>query len=307
MARPWSGASARYGTIGDQGEWKTAIDHYYWDRLEQAHALAIGLGVGSLAGYEGLYRMIESELATREQAEIRPLSDWLDLEWISAETHGSVDLGEVILRSCNEVADRFGYRERAKTLVSILASEADAPWAVARFGYMVDKYPYDKVCIPNNRIYAEAALHEVVAHEFAHVIVLNMAQGRVPKWLNEGIAMLAERSSDLRIRRGFAEGHLPWLSLRELEIAHSAPRQGEPHPERTWFAYQQSAWLVRYLVSIGGEAKIGEMLRAFADHSAWIEIRMRLTGQSPADEALHEVYGFGEKELFERTIAWLRN
>jgi hypothetical protein len=114
--------------------------------------------------------------------------------------------------------------------------------------------------------------------------------------------MLAERSSDLRVRRAFGSGQAPWLGVRELEVAHSGQRQGEPHPAQTWLAYQQSAWLVRYLVSLGGEAKIGDLLRAFANNSAWSEIKMRLTGQSAADEALREVYGFGEKELFERTI-----
>jgi hypothetical protein len=133
-----------------------------------------------------------------------------------------------------------------------------------------------------------------------------MAQGRVPTWLNEGLAMLAERSSDLRVRRAFGSGAAPWLSPRELEAAHHGQRQGEPHPAQTWLAYQQSAWLVRYLVTVAGEKSVSKLLVAFTDNSVWEELKMRLTSQTYADEALREVYGFGEKELFEKTLGWLR-
>jgi hypothetical protein len=33
---------------------------------------------------------------------------------------------------------------------------------------------------------------------------------------------------------------------------------------------------------------------------------MNLTGQTPADEALRQVYGFGEQDLFTKTLTWLK-
>lgn len=298
--------SKRYGSLGDSAGWKIVMEHYYADRLAEANAAALELGVGVVANYEGMYRMIDAEWSTRRYSHISDASPWLRVESIPKETVGAVDLDEVILRACNEVADRFGYGERAKTMASVLAVEADAPWAVGRFGYMIEKVPYAKICLPNNRIRNEAALHEVVAHEFAHVVVLNLSEGRAPKWLNEGVAMLAERSSDVRVRRAFSSGQVPWLTARELEIAHSGNRQGEPHPMQTWLAYQQSAWVARYLVSVGGEKKVGQLLRSMVEHSTWIEIRVRLTGQSWADEALKHTYGFGEEKLFAETLKWLK-
>jgi len=302
----FQGMSASFGMAGDWGEWKAAAEHYYWDRLEEAFALCEGLGVGTGARSESFFRTVEAETTTRRQSKLVSPSDWLTVEWIPHECEGSVDIPTVVEQTCHQIADRFGYTERAPTMVSVLTVDSDAPWAAARFGYMVDKYPYDKICIPNNRVYSETGLSEVVAHEYAHVVVLNVAQGKVPKWLNEGIAMLAEHSSDLRARRALGSGQVPWLSAHDLELAHSRERQGEPNPAETWMAYQRSAWLVRYLVDLKGESSIGQLLAAFGDNSFVQEVKMRLTGQTSSDEALRQVYGFGEKELFAQTLDWLK-
>jgi hypothetical protein len=306
MNESTSRSTTRYGSVGDYGEWQAAIEEYYWDRLEPAYDLAVALGVGVTGAYEGWFRMIEAETVTRRQSEMREVNDWLSLERIPHEAHDADEMARLAVDACEDVAERFGFEERPKTLVTVLSEEADAPWAVGRFGYMMDKYPYDKVCVPHNSVGTTHGFQEVVAHEYAHVVVLNVTQGRAPHWLNEAIAMLAERSSDLRLRQAFASGQADWLSPRELENVHTARRQGEPHPARTWRAYQQSAWIGRYLVSLRGEKGIGELLNGFSNNSAWTELKMRVTGQPAADEALREVYGLGEEETFAKALAWLR-
>jgi hypothetical protein len=47
-----------------------------------------------------------------------------------------------------------------------------------------------------------------------------------------------------------------------------------------------------------GKAKLGQLLDAFTDNTLLTDLKMRVTGQSPADEALKQVYGLGERELF---------
>lgn len=300
----------RYAPVGDHGDWRTAIEEYYWDRLDTAYGFAQEIGVGFGGGYEGWYRTIEAEAITREQGDQEALNDWLTVEVVPHELgHGGLarhEVHEVVGETCEEVACRFGFATGAKTLVTVLAQETDAPWAVGRYGYMMDKYPYDKICIPLVSTRSAHGLSEVVSHEYAHVLVQSTTEGRSPKWLHEAIAMLAERSSDYRLRSAFAHGDAAWLWPHDLEITHSRNRQGEPDRERTWQAYQQSAWLGRYLVEQKGEAGIGDLLRGFANNSTWTELKMRVTGQTSADEALREVYGFGENELFERTLGWLR-
>ena len=65
-------------------------------------------------------------------------------------------------------------------------------------------------------------------------------------------------------------------------------------------AYAQGALIVRYLHSLGGEVKLAKLLRAFVDHGLWAEVKINLLGEPSVDEALHDVYGFHQKELFER-------
>ncbi|AIE88010.1 hypothetical protein OP10G_4642 [Fimbriimonas ginsengisoli Gsoil 348] len=264
--------------------------------------MAIRLGVGATGAYEGWYRLIEAETVTRRQSEEIAVNDWLTLE-SSAHSH---ELAHLTVEACENVARRFGFANRPKTMVTLLAEETDAPWAVGRFGYMMDKYPYDKICIPAGAAASFHGFQEVVSHEYAHVGVLDVTQGRAPHWLNEAVAMLAEQSSDLRMRRAFASGEARWLSPRGLELVHTARRQGEPHPAKTWRAYQQSAWIGRYLVSLKGEEGIGELLRAFSDNSIWTEIKMRVTNQPPADEALRQVYGMSEQAVFDQALAWIQ-
>lgn len=300
-------ATFRYGSVGDAGEWRLVLQAYDADDVETALRMANRLGVGATAGYEGLIRLIEAEALTRQRGERSNVNGWLEIEHIPEETVGGVELGPVALESCEEVACRFGYKPLARTLITILSIEADAPWAVARFGYMTPKNEYSKVCVPHSAAHSSVAFREVVSHEYAHVVVRELTDGKAPRWLNEAVAMLAERSSDLRLRRSFARGSAAWRTPRQLEELHGARRQGEPHPAETWQAYQQSAWIARYLVEHGGEPRIGQLLRGFANNSNWSELKMRVTGQTHADEALREVYGFGEEDLFRRTLDWLRS
>jgi hypothetical protein len=299
-------ATSRYGALGDNMEWRAAIEHYHWDRVEEAQKLAIELGVGASAGYEGWYRLIEAEAETRGRAEVRRLTEWLELETIPEETTHAEDLAERVIEACDGIAERLGWTHGPQTRVSVLSAEADAPWAIGRYGYMADKYPYDKICVPQQAVDSPARLRATVAHEYAHVITLNGAEGKVPTWLDEGIAMLAEPNPDLIVRRAFADGRAPWLEPDELDRAFHAERRGGENSQRIYLAYQQSAWIGRFLASQGGEARIADLLHGFANNSVLTEVKMRVTGQHPADEALREVYGMSEKEAFAEALDWIK-
>ncbi len=53
--------------------------------------------------------------------------------------------------------------------------------------------------------YPDGALEEVLAHEVAHVLIYRASAGRrIPRWFNEGLAMLAGRSWRLRDETQFA-------------------------------------------------------------------------------------------------------
>lgn len=308
-SRQWAGDMARYGIASSAaggvstGVWKVAIDAYYWDRLEQAHDLALELGV-AYPWQEWFYRLIEAEAVTRETSVIHRLDPQLTLELIPAEIPHSDAVGQCVLYACNDIKQRFAWPEGADTMVSILAEESNAPWTVGRAGYMMDKYPFDKICIPRSATASPNGLASVILHEFAHVMVLNLSEGLASTWLHEAVTMVAQHWRREADWSAFVKGSEPWLPPAALNAAFNDQHDPRLAHARS-LAYSQSAALGFFLQSIGGEPKMGQLLRAFADNSNWTELRMTLTGQSPADEALRQVYGFGEKDLFARAKAWL--
>lgn len=293
--RNWSRNTAAYGSIGERVEWQNVLEHYYWDRLEEAFRTAEALGAGLGAQGLRLYRMVEAEYMTRVRGTRRQVADWLEIEVIPDEIELSNELIEGIASACDAIADKLGWEHGPQTLVSVLSDEADAPWTLGRYGYMVDKHPLDKICIPLRAARDPDALHEVVAHEYAHVISLNLSQGRVPRWLDEAVAMSAETDRKAPAQ-DFVDGKAPWLSPRELEIAFGR----EQNDSGLWWAYQQSHVIGEFLIALAGSARLGDLLRGFANNSGWTELKMAITGQPHEDEALREVYGIGLRELFER-------
>ena len=288
-ARPYEPLTARYGSIGESGEWKLAIDAYYRDEMPAAYAVAVRLGAGFGGAALRWYRMIEGEALTRERATVESLEPWLSLEhdpheWRPDEAHR-----DALRSACAGVAERLGWDFALPVRATVLLAEVDAPWHGARAGYCVDKVPYDKVCLPLRAVQEPESLKRVMAHEFTHVVNLNLTQARIPHWLDEGLAMLME---------GDAPQGSGWLDPEPLNAAFEEDRRTDEGLRHSQDAYAQAAVLVRRLHRLQGDAGLQSLLRAFTNNSAWSEIRIGLLGQSGADEALREVYGLGEGELF---------
>jgi hypothetical protein len=291
----------------DHIDWNMAIDHYYWDRMEAAYETAEPLGVGLAGRYVFWYRSIEAEYITRKQSERRKLADWLELETIPHEVGGREErVAEIVLAACDDVARRFGWEHGPPTLVSVLAAETDAPWTLGRYGFCVDKHPYDKVCLPNKAVFNERELRATTAHEYAHVITLNLSDAKVPRYLDEAVAMLAQGEFDEEVRREFVSGELEWYGPDDLDSVYVEERHDEAADDELWLAYQQSAQIGRYLASLKGEKALGDLMRAHFNNSIWTELKINVTSDTHTSEALREVYGMTEEQLFERALAWLK-
>jgi len=308
--RQWAGKMARYGIASaagggpSTGIWKVVLDEYYWDRLDRAHDLALELGV-SFSWQEWFFRLIEAEAITRQESQTLTIDPQLSLEYVPAQLPHVAQVAGDVAQACADVRQRFGWPEGANTMVSVLADETDAPWTVGRAGYMMDKYPFDKICIPRNATHTSAELQSVIRHEYAHVMVLNLSEGKAATWLHEAITMLAQNWKRSEDWLKFAHGSEPWLEPSALNAAFNDQHDPNLFKARS-LAYSQSAALGFYLASIAGEPKVGSLLRAFADNSNWIELKMSLTGQTPADEALRQIYEFSERDLFTKALDWLR-
>lgn len=240
-ARPYEPLTARYGSIGEGGEWRLAIDAYYRDDLGPAYAMAQNLGAGFGGAALRWYRMIEGEAMTRERARTEELETWLTVEWDPSELHLTEEHKRALLDPCRRVAERLGWNFEMPVRVAVLLGEADAPWHGARFGYCVDKIPYDKVCLPFRAAQDPAELARVMAHEFTHVVTLNLTQNRIPHWLDEGLAQLMEGAD--------TQGE-DWLDPEPLNAAFETDRRTDDGLHHARDAYAQALILVRHLYSI---------------------------------------------------------
>lgn len=302
----------------DYIDWKVPIEHFLWDRLAEAHAEASVLAVGSLGQYLSWYRMIEAEWLTRSRSETVTVRPWLRFETLqdSEDVHWGEDArpspspqmgtGQLIAQICEETALAFGIEERPEVLVSVLSPESEAPWVDGRAGYFIDKYPYDKICIPQRSLTDLDDLREVVAHEYTHALNLVLTQGKCPLWLNEGMAMLSQRTYGGRVRESLASGRT-WKNPHTLDAAFHAELQGDRDFGTIHTAYEQAAWIVHFLLTLGDQEKLGNLMRAFNDNTLLGELKMRFTAETPADEALRQIYGMGETELFSHAHEWLRS
>ena len=130
-----------------------------------------------------------------------------------------------------------------------------------------------------------------LTHELAHLLVKEVTfncLGRLPTWLNEGLAVYSEGSMQPFQRRALdqAIGNNALISIRSLSGSFPAGHTGAA------LSYAESFSLVEYLIDVHGWEKMRELLAIFS------------VGSTP-DKALQEVYGFdrdGLEELWKQDI-----
>lgn len=280
--------------------WAAVGELYDRDEVVAAHELAESLGTGEFGWNLGFFRSIEAEAATRRESRVVNLAPWLEFEYLPHEVRNYRALAEATLGTCDLVAARLGWDHGAKTRIAILADEADAPWATNPHGYHSPRVPYDKICLP---AYVQDDLGEfrqAVAHEYAHVVTHHLTEGRAPRWLSEAVSVLAERNFDPKAMRALAAGK--WRAPGPLEAAFAGDEEGENPEWEVWLAYQQSGWIGRFLVGLGDERRLAELLRAHVGGGTWKRVLGLIGGRSPTDQALRAVYGLSVGELFARAL-----
>lgn len=120
-------------------------------------------------------------------------------------------------------------------------------------------------------------------HELTHVLVGHLTfscLGRVPTWLNEGLAVYAEGELDPASQSQLDEAvrNDSLLSIRSLSGGFSEV------PSKAYLSYSQSYSVVRYLVETYGQDDMTSLLTLLRDGTA-------------IDQALLTVYGFNVEGL----------
>jgi len=105
------------------------------------------------------------------------------------------------------------------------------------------------------------ALQSLLRHEYAHVLVRFLGKGRVPVWLNEGFAGLAEGRQVENVATPPAGRALPPEALEQ-------PFTELPN-ELVPLAYAQSRMRVGRMVDLCGWSALGELMRQLGNGLSW--------------------------------------
>jgi tetratricopeptide (TPR) repeat protein len=105
-------------------------------------------------------------------------------------------------------------------------------------------------------------LVRTLRHEYGHVLVTRHSRGRVPVWLNEGIAIWVEEQEDgERVEWAFDQ----IAGQRLFRLSELEPPFTRLPADRVQVAYAQSYLAVRYIIDEFGERRLGELLRSAAN------------------------------------------
>ena len=149
-------------------------------------------------------------------------------------------------------------------------------WAVACYdngNIRLTYHPYSDLNI--------GVLYAVVRHEWTHLLVDLLAEGRCPNWLDEGLAQFIARplmnSEKVRLQQAGRDKYLLPLHLLQKPF-HDLPEQ------QRRLAYLQSYGTTKYLIRQFSFAALRDVLEHLGD------------GKS-TDTAFQEVFGKTEKEI----------
>jgi len=290
----------------DSARWDAALELYHLDDLEAAWSEVQSSGIGESAIFSPWYRLIEAEYLSRSASTQIRITPWLEFEYVPRHIRGLEErLGSICIEACDWVAKRLDWQHSVPTLICVLAQEVDAPWATNPYGYCTEKVPYEKICLPDHLVDDPVEFHQAVAHEYAHVISLNLADGYAPRWLEEAVSVLADGEMDLEALEEFRADRRAWLSPAELEAMFECT--DDDQEDDVWLAYQQSGWIGRWLEENGAAGALPALLRSHADEGAWRNLLITITGSTRTDRALMDTFGINTNQLFEHTYSWLKS
>ena len=279
---------------------------YFDDNIEAAweHGLERGLSREDVR----FYRLLEAEHLTRQRAVILSIEPQLSLEYDPNEKGFDPEVTPYVVRDeCNALARRFQWKYDEAIRVTILTTEVDTPWSYYRAGYCVDKYPYEKVCIPAYSLHAPNEFGRILRHEFMHAVTLNVCNGHEPVWLTEGLSVLVENQIRSRYWMKFKMGLLEWRTAMFLNGGIDGNRWDQSEVDRIRQGYEQAYIVVSYLHKLEGDKGLIALMKAIGDESVARNVKRTILGQSNTDSALRSVFDLSEEAVFQEAYKWLQS
>ncbi|NVM26077.1 MAG: hypothetical protein HWN70_09225 [Desulfobacterales bacterium] len=134
-------------------------------------------------------------------------------------------------------------------------------------------------------------LRKVFKHEFSHIALGRAFEGRekVPRWLDEGLAMYESREWDLSRVSTMTRAVLTDSLIPLSEITGSFPQE----VDRAGLAYSESFYLISFLISRYGKESFHRFIKEYS-------------GSKGLKEVLMGVYGIRLEELEKRWRNYLK-
>ena len=165
---------------------------------------------------------------------------------------------------------------------------AEATQSAAHVGALFDGKIRAPITGKNKRFLTPQVLSTRLTHEYVHVVLAQIGGGRVPWWLNEGLAETFSRQMDQSrermLRKAYAADHAS--SLADLE----ARQLDQLDANELALAYAQAHAATQILWNEGGTKKTADAIR-------------RMKDGSPPQDAIKEAFGMDYAALEEKLKA----
>ncbi len=195
-----------------------------------------------------------------------------------------------LIAGCQEALDRLaqdtGVHLEQPVSIYIYASAEDLRGAMVfpqewTGGVAFTEYGIIAIGIPTNELdWGKGALAHELGHMVTHQITYSPYGNVLPFWLDEGLAMYAEGTTDPYLESVFRQAikQHSLISVRSLASPFSAI------PAEAYLSYAESQSIVTFLIQTYGSDKMLQLLNVFKEGSTY-------------DDALKQVYGFDEDGL----------
>jgi hypothetical protein len=171
------------------------------------------------------------------------------------------DCAEVAERAYAELGGAFGYYPSAKVGIEILPEEPPLRSGKGRSGRAHTTDDGGQITLVSPRVFGFAETARTgIYHEYWHIVSGHLTQGRIPRWFDEGCAVLVAR----QLSPGYGEylkdavesGKL--MSFGELEKFFSSPEKIDLSP--AYLAYAECCTVIEYFLDVYGQAKLKALL-----------------------------------------------
>jgi len=230
------------------------------DLLQAEDAWQRGVNLGGEGELPTLLAKVRRELQT-ELTMSRDLAGHFTLAYANGvNDHLAGQVLEILQDAYQELGRELGYYPEADIPVLLYAREDFA--AVTRSPEWAGAVYDGKVRVPLGGVAAVSPqLKALLYHEYTHVLVRFLGKGRVPVWLNEGLAEVAGRR--------YHTPHPPRSGNRSVRSAALERPFTELPDDLVPLAYQQSYQRVSRLIELCGWTAIGELLQRLGKGEPW--------------------------------------